>query len=168
MLLSVGLCRQSIHKIFQLSAILRGQLRFERVRQSAPHSTHPTIALVVQISTPSRQLTGWVYSHAANHADDPHHLSFRQNFTASHAGSLGNMFYALGRFPSHLQITRRFIPSHFQFHRRRACVSCGQRLPPSLRQIPIQWLSSCPSCLSSYHWFPLLQVQCFGRFRASS
>ncbi len=110
MLLPVGLCWQSLHKIFQLNAVFRGQFSFERIRQSSPHSTHPTIALIVQIGSPSGQFAGWVHLHSISRANDPHHLSFRQNFTASHAGSLGHMFYTLGRFLSHLQITRRLFP----------------------------------------------------------
>jgi len=98
---------QSIHKFFQSSAILCGQFSFERMRQSSLHSAYPAIALVVQISTPSRQFTTRIHPHPINRANDPHHLSFGQNFAATHTGSLGHMLYTLDRFLGHLQFTRR-------------------------------------------------------------
>jgi hypothetical protein len=112
MALPVGLCpivvmwRQSIHKIFQSNAIFCGQLSLERMCQSSPHSEHPAIALVVQISTPSRQFTARIHSYPISRANDPHHLSFGQNFATTHASSLGHMFYTLGSFLGHLQFTR--------------------------------------------------------------
>lgn len=179
MVLPVGLClrlipgmsrRQSIHKIFQLSAVFGGQFCFERMRQSSPHSTHPTITLVVQISASSGQFTSWVYSYPISRANDPHHFSFGQNFAASHAGSLGYVLYSLNRFLGHLQCTRRFIPNHCQECYRRVCGSCGQQLCQDLRRTPVPRPSSCLSCrqLSSCRWIPLQQDRCFGRFPASS
>ena len=116
MVLPVGPCliimmgRQSIHKFFQSSAIFCGQFSFERMRQSSPHSTHPAVTLVVQISAPSRQFTARIHPYPISRANDTHHLSFGQNFAATHASSLGHMFYTLDRFLGHLQFTRRSLP----------------------------------------------------------
>jgi hypothetical protein len=68
--------------------------------------------LVVQVSSPSSHFAAGVHPYPIGCADDPHHLSFGQDFAASHASPLGHMLYTLDRLLlCHLQIIRR-IPSH--------------------------------------------------------
>ncbi len=64
----------------------------------------------MQIGPPSGHFANRVHMHPIGRADDPHHLPFGQDFAAPHAGSLGHMLHALGRFLlGHLQIIRRTL-----------------------------------------------------------
>jgi len=78
--------------------------------QGAFHAAHPALVLVVQVGSSSSHFTTGVHPYPISRANNPHHLSFGQNFAASHARSLGYMLYTLNRFLSHLQNTRRDPP----------------------------------------------------------
>lgn len=146
---------KSIHKIFQFTAVLRGELRFERVGQGSLQSACPASTPVMQISAPAGQFTGQVYLHPMGMSYDAYHLAFGQNVTASHTSPLGHMLNTLGRFLLHLWSspssktngggTMQDATTRLRLHHRRACVSCGRQLRQDLRQIqerhPSSWSS---------------------------
>lgn len=107
----LGLCllRQSVYKFFKSSAVFGVQFCFKRIRQSSPQCTRPAFALIVQVSTPSSNLTGQVNLYSISGTYDAQHLPFGQNFAATDARPLWNMFDTLGRFLCHLRVTRKSL-----------------------------------------------------------
>ena len=67
----------------------------------------------MQVSASPGKFASWVNLYPVGRTYDPHHLPFRQNFAASHAGPLGYMLYALSRFLDHLQYPEGLLPITF-------------------------------------------------------
>ena len=80
--------------------------------QGTFHAAYPALMFIVQVGSSSSHFATRVHPHTIRRADDAHHLSFGQNFAASHAGPLGYMLHTLDRFLSHLQFTRRDPPKY--------------------------------------------------------
>jgi len=165
---------QSIHKFFQSSAIIRRQGCFQGMTQRAFQAALPAFTPVVQIGSPPRQFSGWVYLHSIRSPHNTNHLSLGQNFSAAHARPLRHMFYALNRFLRHLHLKSLRVQWHINYttnlhreHRRRACVSCARQLRHVLHQIPTRRFSSCPSCPSFYQLNLPLHHRQFGISPAS-
>jgi hypothetical protein len=95
---------QSIHKFFKSSAVSLCQGRFQRMTQRTLQATLPTFTPVVQIGSSPGEFAGWVDLHSIRGSHKANHFPLGQNFSASHAGPLGYVFYTLNSFLRHLHL----------------------------------------------------------------
>jgi hypothetical protein len=107
--------RQSIHKFFQSSPVSLCQRCFQGMTERTFQSTLPAFTPVVQIGSPPRQFTGWVYLHSIRSPYNTNHLPLGQNFTTAHACPLRHVLYSLNRFLRHLHL--KLLQSATTFYR---------------------------------------------------